>query len=268
MKDLDTDKVAEIIRHVSATEVMPRFRNLTAVDIQEKSPGDIVTAADEAAEKVLSQLLQDLLPEAFVVGEEAVAKDTSVLNRLKDEKPVWVIDPIDGTTNYAHGRDRFGIFISLLQNGITQYGWAFDAPGNRMAIAEKGAGSFLEGKRLSVTCTATDLKQLIGQGDGAPAKHFDPVRALFKDIVKSGCALHDYMNFVSGKSDFIVYVDRITPWDHAAANLIAAEAGAYIAMDKNGSLYDPTHFRQAFMLAAPTKAWWHQLHPILYPLHI
>ena len=268
MKDIDTDKVADIIRHVSATEVMPRFRNLQQSDIREKSPGDVVTIADEAAEKMLSQLLRDVLPEASVVGEEAVAKDISVLECLKDDKPVWVIDPIDGTTNYSQGRDKFGILISLLQNGITRYGWAFDAPGNRMAIAQKGAGSFLDGQRLTMTCAVTDLKQLVGQGDGAPARHFDLVRPLFKDILKSGCALHDYMDFITGRSNFIVYVDRITPWDHAAANLLVQEAGGYVAMDENGRDYDPTHYRPAFMLVAPTKIWWETLHPALYPLRI
>lgn len=268
MKDIDTNKVADIIRCVSATEVMPRFRNLQQSDISEKGPGDVVTVADEAAEKMLTQLLRDILPEASVVGEEAVAKDISVLDRLKDDKPVWVIDPIDGTSNYAHGSSKFGILISLLQNGVTQYGWAFDAPGNRMAIAKKGAGSFLDGQRLTVACMATDLKQLTGQGDGAPSRHFDPVRPLFKGIVKSGCALHDYMDFITGQADFIVYVDRITPWDHAAANLLVQEAGGYVAMDKNGNEYDPTHYRPAFMLAAPTKILWERLHSALYPLRL
>lgn len=268
MKDIDTGKVADIIRHVSAQEVMPRFKNLQKSDIREKGPGDFVTIADEAAEKMLSQLLQDILPEATIVGEESVTKDTSVLGRLTDDKPVWVIDPIDGTTNFSEGNENFGILVSLVQNGVTQYGWAFDVPGNRMAIAQKGAGAFLDGRRLALNCKATNLHQMVGQGDGAPAAHFDPVRSLFKNIVKSRCALHDYMNLVTGQSDFIVYVERVTPWDHAANNLIAQEAGAYIAMDEKGAAYNPADYRPAFMLAAPTKEWWQRLHASLYPLRI
>ncbi len=266
MKDIDTNKVAEIIRHVAATEVMPRFRNLQQSDISEKGPGDFVTVADEASEKMLTHLLQEVLPEALVVGEEAVAKDLSILNKLKDDKPVWVIDPIDGTSNYASGKSRFGILVALVQNGVTHYGWAFDPSGNRMAIARKGGGCFLDGKRVTITCAATDMKQLTGQGDGAPARHFDPVRPQLKDIIKAGCALHDYMDFLTGAADFVVYVDRTTPWDHAAANLLVQEAGGYVAMNKNGSAYDPTYYGPAFMLAAPNEGWWKKLHGVLYPL--
>jgi fructose-1,6-bisphosphatase/inositol monophosphatase family enzyme len=262
--DIDTARVADIIRHVAATEVMPRFRNLQQSDIREKNPGDLVTVADEAAEKQLTQLLQEVLPEALVVGEEAVSKDTSVLHNLKGNRPVWVIDPVDGTSNFAKGSDKFGILIALMQHGVTEYGWIFDVPGNRMAITQRGAGSFLDGERLSITCKETGLKQLAGQCDGAPARHFDAVRPLFREIRQSGCCLHDHMDFITAKADFIAYVDRVTPWDHAAVNLLTREAGAYAAMDENGVPYDPTRYGPAFMLTAPTREWWEKLHPVLY----
>lgn len=266
MKDIDTAKISDIIRYVAAEEIMPRFRNLQQSDIHEKMPGDLVTVADEAAETLLTKLLQEALPGALVVGEEAVSKDASVLDRLKSDKPVWVIDPIDGTTNYTHGRLRFGVLIALMQGGVTRYGWAFDAPGNRMAVAQKGAGSFLDGERVSLMCTATDTKHLTGQGDGAPAASFDSARPFFREIVKSGCALYDYMQLLTGKADFIAYVDGITPWDHAAGNLLVQEAGGHVAMDASGTAYDPTQRRRAFMLAAQNPAWWTKIHAVLYPL--
>jgi len=262
---IDPDKVAAIIRHVSETEVMPRFNTLLQSEIREKNPGDFVTVADEASERVFTELLSGLLPGSLVVGEEAVSKDFSVLERLKDDRPVWVIDPIDGTYNFSHGRSKFGILIALVQKGVTQYGWAFDAPGNRMAIAQKGAGTFLDGRRLKIECAATEMKQLVGQGGGAQAWHFDPVQSFFKDIINLRCSLHDYMNFITGVADFVVHVNKVTPWDHAAVGLLAQEAGAYIAMDQDGIAYDPTRFGPAFMLAAPNKEWWQKLHPVLYP---
>jgi fructose-1,6-bisphosphatase/inositol monophosphatase family enzyme len=268
MKDIDTQKIAALIRHVAATEVMPRFQNLQQADIREKSPGDFVTAADEAAEVVLTQLLQDALPGSLVVGEEAVSKDRAVLEKMKDDRPVWVIDPVDGTSNFAKGKPAFGILIALVQKGVTQYGWAFDVPGNRMAIAQRGAGAFLDGKKLSRTCKATDMKQLTGECDGAPQAHFDPVRPQFSRIFTPGCAQHDYMNYLTGDADFVCYVDRTTPWDHAANNLLAEEAGGYVAMDGDGRAYNPIDYRRAFLLLAPSKDWWAKIHPVLYPLHI
>lgn len=268
MKDIDTIQVANIIRHVAETEVMPRFKNLRQSEIREKNPGDLVTVADEAAEKMLTHMLQDILPPALVVGEEAVSADPSVLERLKGDRPVWVIDPVDGTTNFSQGRDKFGILVALVQNGVTEYGWAFDAPGNRMAVAQKGAGAFLDGGRISIACDATDMKQLAGQCDGAPSRHFDAVRPLFRKLTQLGCCLHDHMNFLTGAADFVVYVDRVTPWDHAAVNLLAQEAGGCVALDENGAACDPARYGPAFMLAAPGREWWKKLHAALYPLRI
>ncbi|MBI3441177.1 MAG: inositol monophosphatase [Proteobacteria bacterium] len=261
---IDVKKIEAIIRHVSATEVMPRFNNLLRSEIREKKPGDFVTVADEASERVFTELLQDALPGSLVVGEEAVSKDISVLDKLKEDKPVWVIDPIDGTYNFSHGRSKFGILIALVQKGVTLYGWAFDAPGNRMAIAQKGEGTFLDGRRMLIDCRATDMKQLVMQGGGAQAWHFDPVRSLFKEVINYRCSLHDFMNFITGAADFLVHVNKVTPWDHAAGCLLAQEAGAYIGLDETGIPYDPTRFGPAFLLAAPNKEWWQKLHPVIY----
>lgn len=261
---IDTKKIEEIIRHVAATEVMPRFKNLQQADIREKKPGDFVTVADEASEKAFTKLLQEALPGSLVVGEEAVAKDLSVLDKLKDNKPVWIIDPIDGTYNFAHGRSKFGILIALVQNGVTQAGWAFDAPGNRMAVAQKGQGAFIDGKPVKIECTASDIKELVGQGGGAQGWHFDAARAAVKDIVNIRCSLHDFMNFLTGEADFVVHTNKVTPWDHAAVCLLAQEAGGYVAVDETGIEYDPTRFGPAFLLAAPNKVWWQKLHPALY----
>ncbi|TAL39139.1 MAG: inositol monophosphatase [Alphaproteobacteria bacterium] len=267
MNDVDTEKIANLICQVAATEIMPRFNNLRQADIREKKPGDLVTAADEAAEEALTRLLQEYLPGSLVVGEEAVSKDPAMLGRLKKREPVWIIDPVDGTSNFAKGNPQFGVYVALVQGGVTRYAWAYDPPGDRMALAAQGAGARLNGRRITVTIPPGDMKQLVGQCDGAPAAHFDSVRPLFRELVKSGCCLHDYMNFLTGRADFVAHVDWTTPWDHAAPDLIAREAGAWVALD-NGRPYDPSQCRRAFMMAAPGKMWWDRLQPIFYPLHV
>ena len=85
--------------------------------------------------------------------------------------------------------------------------------------------------------------------------------------MKSGCCLHDYMNFFTGRANFVAHVDWTTPWDHAAPDLIAREAGARVAVDK-GIPYDPSQRRSAFTLAAPNEEWWEKLQQIFYPLHV
>ena len=260
MIDIDTGKIEEIIRHVAATVVMPRFNNLLKSEIREKGPGDFVTVADEESERLFTKLLEETLPGSLVVGEEAVSKDLSVLHKLKGNQPVWVIDPIDGTYNFSHGSKRFGILISLVQNGATLYGWAFDVPGNRMAAAQRGAGTFLDGRRMKVACEATELKQLVGRGGGKYG-----VSPFFKEMVNQRCALHDYMDFITGAANFIVHVPKVTPWDHGATNLLATEAGGYVAMNQIDTPYDPTLLGPAFLLVAPDKEWWRKLYPVLHP---
>ncbi len=261
MIDIDTAKIEQIIRHVAATEVLPRFKNLKESDIREKSPGDLVTIADEGSERALTKLLQEALPGSLVVGEEAVAKDITVLNKLKGSQPVWVIDPIDGTYNFSHGSEKFGILISLVQDGVTQYGWAFDAPGNRMAAARRGAGTFINGVRIKIECNATDMKQMSGRCGGSARIP----RAPFKEMINQRCSLHDFMDFLTGAADFIAHAPKVTPWDHGATCLLASEAGGHVAMNEVDTPYDPTLLGPTLLLVAPDRDWWEKLFPVLHP---
>lgn len=261
MKDIDTDKIAEIIRHVAAAEVMPRFNNLLKSEVREKNPGDVVTVADEASEKLFTQLLGDALPGSLVVGEEAVAKDISVLEKFKGSRPVWIIDPIDGTHNFLHGKNKFGILISLVHDGVTHYAWAFDIPGSRMAVAQKGAGTFINGQRHKVTNAKTGIDQFVGRGGKKRPITLHP----FREFYNQRCSLHDCMDFITGTADFVAHMHKVTPWDHASTTLIAQEAGGYVAMDRLDHPYDPTLWGPAFLLIAPDRDWWSLLSDVLLP---
>lgn len=263
--DIDTAAIEKIIRHVADTEVMPRFNNLAAGDIREKNPGDFVTVADEASEKLLSALLTEALAGSTVVGEEAVSKDRSVLNLLKGDQPVWVVDPIDGTYNFSHNRSKFGILVSLVHRGQVIYGFAFDAPGNRMAVASLGAGAQIDGTTLSIGARSDDLKKLVLQGGGAQAWHFDPVRPLFAEVINHRCSLHDFMDVYTGLSDCVVHVGSATPWDHAANVLIVQEAGGYTTVDGKNP-YDPSYCGKAYIVAASSPQMCDSIYSATEPL--
>jgi fructose-1,6-bisphosphatase/inositol monophosphatase family enzyme len=265
MIDIDVQKVADILRHVAKTEVMPRFKNLAAGEIREKNPGDFVTVADEASEKALSAALRDLLPGSDVVGEEAVAKDLSVLDKLKGDKPVWIIDPIDGTYNFAHNRSYFGILLALVQNGETQYGWVFDAPGDRMAIAVKGQGATINGEKAVIRDTAQELSDMVGMGGGGQAWHFEPVNGIIKEIINVRSSLHDFLTLAAGGADFVVHINKVTPWDHSPTVLLAQEAGGYVALAGENIPFNPTMHRPCVLIAARDETRWHKLSDALYP---
>src|SRR5260370_28988248 len=112
---VDSEKVRRLIAEVADAEVMPRFEKLETGDISEKSPGDFVTIADVASERRLTPALRDLLPGSLVVGEEAVAADPAVLDLLAGDDPVWGVDPVDGTANFAARTPIFAIMVGRVQ---------------------------------------------------------------------------------------------------------------------------------------------------------
>src|SRR3546814_3877675 len=147
----DIERVTRIIEEVAAEEMLPRFRTLEGDQIREKSgPGDLVTIVDEVCEKRLSAALTDLLPGSLVVGEEAHAADPSIMDRLDGEAPVWIIDPLDGTWNFAHGRDRFASIVALAIGGETMAGWIHDPMAGVTGCAVSGEGAYIEIGRAHV----------------------------------------------------------------------------------------------------------------------
>src|SRR3954471_16654534 len=112
------NRLGDVLREGAQREIAPRFRQLAPSDVIGKpsadDPHDLVTAADRAAEAALTERLPELVPGSTVVGEEAVAADPSVLQRLRGNAPVWLVDPLDGTKNFAAGRWPFGTMVALV----------------------------------------------------------------------------------------------------------------------------------------------------------
>ncbi|MFC0534431.1 inositol monophosphatase family protein [Pelagicoccus mobilis] len=107
----------ELLLDVSEKEILPRWRNLKEQEIDEKSPGEVVTPADRACEAYLQQQLPRILPGSVVIGEESVHENAGLLRALQTDKPVWVIDPLDGTSNFAKGKEPFAVMACLIQKG-------------------------------------------------------------------------------------------------------------------------------------------------------
>src|SRR5262249_31532208 len=111
---VDPAAVIALMREVAATHILPRFRKLAAHEIHEKAPGNLVTIADLEAERALTPALTALIPGSLVVGEEAVAHDPAILDRLAGDDPVWVVDPVDGTQNFTKAVPCFAVIVALV----------------------------------------------------------------------------------------------------------------------------------------------------------
>lgn len=232
-KVVDSDKVADFMRDVAADKIAPRFQKLQAHEIDTKSgPTDFVTIADIEAEIALTAILRDYLPGSLVVGEEAVSKGTVTLEALKGhDGPVWIIDPVDGTANFAAGTPLFGCMVALVKGGQTIGGWIYDIPGGHMGIAEQGAGVTLDGTRVHFTGQFD--KRPLADIDGFVARKFLPksIRPIIDERLAAirsyktyACAAMDYLALLREERAFSMYT-RIKPWDHLPGSLMIAEAG-------------------------------------------
>lgn len=252
----DSEKVAQLIADVAAAEVMSRFERLERGDVTEKRPGDLVTVADVAAERRLSRILIDLLPGSLVVGEEAAAANPGVLDALGGEAPVWVVDPIDGTSNFAAGIPVFAVMVALVRRGDVVMGWIHDPVKRLTATAIKGEGAFCDGKRLQVA-SATGGKR---SGNRQLARRIEGRSNLLDEVFDLRCAGHEYLALAGGQAQFAFY-NRLNPWDHAPGQLLHREAGGFTAL-LDGSPYT-TRKPAGGLLLAPDEASWAALREIL-----
>lgn len=261
---VDSEKVRRLIVEVTESEVMPRFEKLEKGDISEKGPGDFVTVADVASEQRLTPALRELLPGSLVVGEEAVAADPAVLALLGGDDPVWVVDPIDGTANFAAGIPMFAIMVALIRRGEALAAWIHDPVKRVTATAMAGEGAWYEGKRMTVAPGVTPDSMSgtfkLRFGNRRLARRLGGRANLVGSVFDFRCAGHEYLALSSGKAHFALY-SRLYPWDHAPGQLIHREAGGYSAR-LDGSPYTPRETGGGLLLT-PDAASWQALHDIL-----
>jgi fructose-1,6-bisphosphatase/inositol monophosphatase family enzyme len=264
----DPQRVTDIMRSVARDVVLPRFRSLASHEVSEKAPGDLVTVADVEAEAHLAKQLMALLPGSVVVGEEDYERNPAVLAAFDGTDPVWVVDPVDGTYNFAHGVPCFAMIVGLCRDGETLAGWIHDPVVDRTAWTIKGEGAWLGGKRLAVGHPSSRAECVGSLGNRMRAK-LDEMRSAGNaevpgKLVRYRCVGQEYIDLASGKMHFARYAGRLKPWDHAAGVLMHAEAGGFSQLIESRMPYTPREgiLRQPLFLA-PDRASWDILHTIV-----
>ena len=260
---IDISALGDILRRAAAAEILPRFRNLGSADVRTKTDAtDLVTEADEAAERMIKAEVAKIAPAAVFIGEESVAADPVLLGELAGAELAVVVDPIDGTFNFASGVPAFGVMASVVSNGETVAGIIYDPMGDDFVVAEKGAGAWLkrvtgEAQRLQVSEPA-----VLGEMYGMAWTGFIPreIRgAIMGNMAKLRyafnyrCAAHEYRTMASGYAHFIMY-NKLMPWDHLAGALIVEEAGGYVAR-LDGSRYLPHHVDGGLIVSTDRESW-------------
>jgi fructose-1,6-bisphosphatase/inositol monophosphatase family enzyme len=253
----ELEEVANLIRAVAAAEIVPRFRALGAGDIREKKPGDLVTVADVAAERRLVAALETLAPGTVAIGEESIAEDATRLEALGRDAPVWIIDPIDGTGNFAKGVPRFAVIVAYVERASVVAGWIYDPFADVLVAARKGEGAWWNHNRLAVAAEARG-RELVGSAYGRTVSGVRAAQAIEDSrrvgaVRNRGCSGLEYIEIARADSHFTLH-SRSLPWDHAAGMLIVPEAGG-VAMFLDGSPYDPRILDKKPLAAASEAAW-------------
>ncbi|MBS1839159.1 MAG: inositol monophosphatase family protein [Actinobacteria bacterium] len=254
---IDGRAVESAIVDVASAEVLPRLGVLGDDEIEEKSPGDLVTVADAACERALAERLRSLV-DLPVLGEEAAAEDPSLLGLVATAEAVWVIDPIDGTSNFAAGSPDFAVMVSLVQHGRTTHGWMHLPVAGSMLHAELGAGTWRDGAAVDARPPRPDAVGLLKRGylPAAVRDRLGTGPALLRDAVHGiGSCPFDYDAVVRGTAAFVLYW-RTLPWDHTAPALYAAESGLRVARP-GGDPYEPGDGRSGLLVAHPSR--WGQI---------
>ena len=254
---IDPERVADIVRETAAAEIVPRFRQLRQEDIREKKPGDLVTLADLEAERQLTQRLTAISPGSLVLGEEAAAEDPARLGVLTTDASLWIVDPIDGTANFARGRTGFAVIVARIEQRAVRAGWIYDPLEELMVIAERGAGAWSRGMRLAVA-SETEPRRMKGAAYGRTRAGTRAATALesagrIGRVRNLGCSALEYAEIAFGRAHFSLH-SRSLPWDHAAGILIVREAGG-IAGFADRSVYDPSILDRPVLATSNEIAW-------------
>ncbi len=247
---ISTAEVTAAIREVADAEIVPRFRALADSEIIEKRPGDVVTVADRLAERALTAIFRERDPGCLVVGEEAIYADPAPLKALPSAERSWVIDPVDGTRNFASGSPDFAVMVAEVRAGVTTRGWIWQPMHDRMFVAERGAGVWLNDARVT---PPTIPDHLVGALHGRCGRLREGVPDDVTLVRLAGCCGVDYPNLVRRERAFLGYWS-MHPWDHLPGGLMVTETGGVLATI-DGQPYQPGVTGRYLLAAANPEIW-------------
>ena len=216
----------EAIAREAGTLLMSYFA--PHISFEYKGDVDIVTEADRSSEKLIVERLHQRWPEHGIVGEEGTRSDTAADYR-------WYVDPLDGTTNFAHGFPVFCVSIALVHKDEELVaGVLYDPTRDEMFSAERGDGATLNGRPIHVSKTAKLAESLVGTGFPSHKRHLNPNIHFYHQITlrshgvrRAGSAALDLVNVACGRYDGF-WEFNLNPWDTAAGVLLVQEAGGLV----------------------------------------
>jgi len=242
----------------SAGNIITRHMDrLDALTVETKGRNDFVSEVDRMAEQEIIAILRKAYPDHAILGEETGASDGDEFQ--------WIIDPLDGTTNFLHGVPHFAVSIALKRNGRLEVGVIYDPVRQELWTAHRGGGATLEGRRIRVSKLPDLEGALLGTGFPHKAQqHMDAYLGMFKalakhaaDIRRPGAAALDLAYVAAGRLDGFWEIG-LQPWDMAAGLLLIQEAGGVVGDFTGG----PNHFKSGNVVAGNPRVFAHIIREI------
>lgn len=231
-----TEKVCSISKEVGAF-IQQESAKLSSGDIETKSKNSLVTYVDKTSEKIVVDFLSELIPESGFIAEEGTSNK-------KGEKYNWVIDPLDGTTNFIHGIPTYCVSIALLKDNELILGVIYEPNQDEMFYAWKNGGAYLNGKSISVSSTTKISNALLATG--FPYYDYERIDGYMnmlkwlmhnsRGVRRIGSAAIDLAYVACGRFDAF-YEYSLNPWDVAAGAIIVNEAGGSVKDFEGGENY-------------------------------
>jgi myo-inositol-1(or 4)-monophosphatase len=233
--------------------------NIDHLTVTKKSNADYVSEVDRAAERTIIQTILDVYPSHAILAEESGAQGES--------EYLWIIDPLDGTTNFLHGFPQYAVSIALQHNGVLTQAVIYDPTKNDLFTATRGRGAFLNDRRIRVSKRAELADSLIGTGfPYSKFDHLDAYMGILKDMMQKtaglrrpGSAALDLAYTAAGRYDGF-FETGLKSWDIAAGCLLITEAGGLVSDLQGNDSYlksghlcagNPKVFSQMLQVIAP-----------------
>jgi len=231
--------------------IVQASRNLDLLNVSKKSHSDFVSEVDRTAEDAIIRILRESYPDHAILAEESGASGD-----IQNTEFQWIIDPLDGTTNFLHGFPQYSVSIALKHKGILTKAVVYNPNNNELFTASKGGGAYLNNQRLRVSKRIRLEDCLIGTGiPFRDLTHMDAYLNIFKDIIprvagirRPGSAALDLSYVAAGRYDGFWEIG-LAPWDMAAGVLMIKEAGGLVG-DLEG---DDTYLESGQILAGNPK---------------
>jgi len=234
---VDTEAVLRLLQDVAEEVVNPRFRSLSSGEVDEKGPGDLVTAADREAEELITAALRTAYPDAVILGEETYSVQKSLMRDFWSADHAFTVDPVDGTKNFVHGSPDHAVMVGEVKGGEAVRGWIWQPQHATAYVAELGAGAWRNGERVVRPAPPhrSEWRGMTSRRKWLGRSLADDLRPLALTWVSCGI---DYPHLAEGDADYLIY-GRANPWDHVPGGLLLTEAGGFLGTFDGGP-YRPT----------------------------